>query len=40
MPKPLFLFGPGAGAPSSHPWMQRWSQRLSTIGDVVAFDYG
>ena len=39
MPKPLFLFAPGAGAPSSHPWMQRWSERLSTLGDVVAFDY-
>jgi predicted alpha/beta-hydrolase family hydrolase len=39
MAKPLFLFAPGAGAPSSHPWMRRWSERLSTIGDVVAFDY-
>jgi len=39
MPRPLFLFAPGAGAPSSHPWMQRWKQRLSTIGDVEAFDY-
>lgn len=36
---PLFLFAPGAGAPSSHPWMQRWKERLSTIGDVKAFDY-
>ena|SRR5688572_3649594 len=39
MTKPLFLFAPGAGAPSSHPWMQRWQERLSTLGDVVAFDY-
>ena len=39
MAKSLFLFAPGAGAPSSHPWMRRWSERLSTIGDVVAFDY-
>ena len=34
-----FLFAPGAGAPSSHPWMQQWRQRLSTIGDVDVFDY-
>jgi uncharacterized protein len=39
MPRPLFLFAPGAGAPSSHPWMQNWKERLSTIGDVVVFDY-
>lgn len=39
MAQPLFLFAPGAGAPSSHPWMQRWKDRLSTIGDVKAFDY-
>lgn len=39
MPRPLFLFAPGAGAPSSHPWMQHWKRRLSTIGDVEAFDY-
>lgn len=37
--KPLFLFVPGAGAPSSHPWMQRWIKRLSEIGNVETFDY-
>lgn len=37
--RPLFLFAPGAGAPSSHPWMQRWKARLSAIGRVKAFDY-
>lgn len=37
--RPLFLFAPGAGAPSSHPWMQRWMERLSSIGEVSAFDY-
>jgi predicted alpha/beta-hydrolase family hydrolase len=37
--KPLFLFAPGAGAPSSHPWMRRWKERLLKIGDVVTFDY-
>ena len=37
--KPLFLFAPGAGAPSSHAWMQDWKNRLSEIGDVETFDY-
>jgi len=37
--KPLFLFAPGAGAPSSHPWMQNWKECLSEIGDVETFDY-
>jgi uncharacterized protein len=35
----LFLFAPGAGAPSSSPWMQAWRDRLGTLGEVVAFDY-
>jgi len=39
MSRPFFLFAPGAGASSSHPWMQRWRERLSTIGEVEAFDY-
>jgi predicted alpha/beta-hydrolase family hydrolase len=39
MTRPLFLFAPGAGAPSSHPWMQAWKERLSTVGDVETFDY-
>jgi len=34
-----FLFAPGAGAPSSHPWMQSWRERLSTIGQVDLLDY-
>jgi predicted alpha/beta-hydrolase family hydrolase len=37
--KPVFLFAPGAGAPSSHPWMQRWKMRLNQIGEVDTFDY-
>jgi len=37
--KAFFLFAPGAGAPSSHPWMQRWKSRLGEIGDVETFDY-
>jgi len=37
--KPLFLFAPGAGAPSSHPWIQNWKRRLSEIGDVETFNY-
>lgn len=36
---PLFLFAPGAGAPSSHPWMQKWKQLLSQLGRVETFDY-
>jgi predicted alpha/beta-hydrolase family hydrolase len=39
MPKPFFLFAPGAGAPASHPWMQRWKERLTELGDVALFDY-
>ena len=39
MTKPFFLFAPGAGAPSSHPSIQRWKERLSTIGTVETFDY-
>ena len=35
----LILFAPGAGAPSSHPWMQNWKERLSRIGHVETFDY-
>jgi hypothetical protein len=37
--KPLFLFAPGAGAPSSHPWMRAWTERLGAIGSVRCFDY-
>lgn len=35
----LILFAPGAGAPSSHPWMQNWKRRLSKLGEVETFDY-
>jgi predicted alpha/beta-hydrolase family hydrolase len=35
--KPLILFAAGAGAPSSHPWMKIWKERLSEIGDVETF---
>lgn len=38
-PPPVFVFAPGAGAPSSSPWMQRFAAYLSTIGAVHAFDY-
>lgn len=37
--EPVFLFAPGAGAPSSHPWMQRWQARLAAIGRVETIDY-
>src|SRR5712692_5436498 len=39
MLRPFFLFAPGAGAPSSHPWMQRWKKHLQEVGDVETFDY-
>ena len=39
MSRRLILFAPGAGASSSHPWMQSWKRRLSEIGEVETFDY-
>lgn len=33
------LFAPGAGAPSSSPWMTGWAQRLESIAPVITFDY-
>ena len=39
MSRRLILLAPGAGAPSSHQWMQNWKQRLSEIGEVETFDY-
>ena len=39
MSRRLILFAPGAGAPSSHPWMQNWKRHLSEIGEVQIFDY-
>jgi hypothetical protein len=36
---PFFLFAPGAGAPSTHPWMQGWKKRLRTLGRIETFDY-
>jgi predicted alpha/beta-hydrolase family hydrolase len=35
----LFLFAPGAGAPSSSAWMVAWRERLEPLGRVVPFDY-
>ncbi len=37
--RPLLLFAPGAGAPSTSAWMERWARRLAAVGDVVRFDY-
>src|SRR5207249_9608547 len=37
--KSFFLFAPGAGAPSTHPWMQKWKEYLGSIGEVALFDY-
>ncbi len=39
MPRPLILFAPGAGAPSTSRWMSRWAERLGAVGAVVRFDY-
>ncbi|MBV9275930.1 MAG: alpha/beta fold hydrolase [Verrucomicrobia bacterium] len=35
----FFVLAHGAGAPSSHPWMRRWADKLRIIGPVFAFDY-
>src|SRR6266542_2957004 len=35
----LVLLAPGAGAPSTSPWMAAWAERLGTLGDVIRFDY-
>jgi predicted alpha/beta-hydrolase family hydrolase len=37
--RPLILLAPGAGAPSSSPWMSRWAERLHALGEVVRMDY-
>ena len=37
--RPLILFAPGAGAPSSSAWMKGWAARLAELGEVVPFDY-
>ncbi len=39
MPQPAFLLAPGAGAPSSHPWMQHWRDLLGQLGLVRTLDY-
>ncbi len=33
------MFAHGAGAPSTHPWMEGWAARLATLGEVVRFNY-
>ncbi len=37
--RPLILFAPGAGAPSTSAWMAAWAARLAELGEVVRFDY-
>src|SRR5205085_1626821 len=39
MARPFFLFAPGAGAPSSNHWMQRWKAYLEMVGQIQVFDY-
>src|SRR5690349_20884783 len=35
----VFVFAPGAGAPSNHPWMTAWSRKLGRLGSVVTIYY-
>lgn len=37
--RPIVIFAPGAGAPSSSDWMRAWGARLGALGDVVTLDY-
>jgi predicted alpha/beta-hydrolase family hydrolase len=39
MPDRWILLAPGAGAPSTSPWMRRWARYLAALGPVAAFDY-
>jgi predicted alpha/beta-hydrolase family hydrolase len=33
------VFAPGAGAPSTSPWMTAWTRRLRSLGEVTPIDY-
>ena len=35
----MILFAPGAGAPSTSAWMERWANLLASIAPVRRFDY-
>ncbi len=39
MERPLIVFAPGAGAPSTSDWMRAWARRLGELGTTVPFDY-
>lgn len=39
MSEAVIVFSPGAGAPSTSKWMERWAVRLSTLGAVERLDY-
>lgn len=39
MARPVILFAPGAGQPSTSAWMQAWRRRLEAVGEVFTFDY-
>jgi uncharacterized protein len=39
MTRPLLLLAPGAGAPSTSPWMRAWAERLAAVGEVAPLDY-
>lgn len=36
---PRVLLAPGAGAPSTSAWMERWAGHLGALGEVRRFDY-
>lgn len=37
--RPFVLLAPGAGAPSTSEWMERWAARLAAHAEVIRFDY-
>ncbi len=39
MARPVILFAPGAGSPSTSAWMRAWARRLEALGEVFTFDY-
>src|SRR5260370_4452043 len=38
MTTPVFVFAHGAGAPSSHEWMQRWAKNAARLGKCFPVD--
>lgn len=38
MTRSLLHLAPGAGAPSTSPWRERWAARPAAVGEVERFD--